>query len=180
MHTLIPASRPRIPIAYFRACTWKSARMCFVKFLSATPLHPPPLSVRVCLSRTRTARLVRSAENRGEISVGEFTIGNVNRQPDVKASSLLKNTGASLSCVPTKEAFDRWNETPSFVCRTGETPAHRACPVSCPAPLFHHMYTLLPLNSLFALLPTRTRIANSFAIVFVSLGHLQPSRHHPM
>lgn len=54
---------------------------------------------------------------------------------------MLKNTGASLSCVPTKEAFDRWNETPSFVCRTDETPAHRAGPVSCPAPLFHHMYT---------------------------------------
>lgn len=138
MHAIIPASRRRIPIAYFRACTWSRLRGCFAKFL-----HPctPLVTVSVYLSRTWPPRsfvlvpvgsrcfLVRSDRR-------EFTIGNVNRELDVKAASLLKNTGASPSCVPTKEAFGRWNETHGLFVEPAPATYPRCVPVrrSCPAP----------------------------------------------
>lgn len=157
MHTVIPASRRRIPIAYFRACTW-NLRGCFVKFLhpwyvlSALPIYV--FVTYVCISHVY-AYLLRSAQR----SVANVRLATLTVNWTLKRRVFLKNTGAFPPlppCVPTKEAFDRWNETPSFVCRTSPDSPCMSRVLSRAT-----IFIMCTPNSLFALLPTRTNRIHS-------------------
>lgn len=122
------------------------------------PLVRPLCTTYPCIRHVRMyfSRVRVSVEERTTISC-ECTIGNVNRELDVKTGSFFeKYRRISPPCVPTKEAFDRWNETPSFVCRT-----------SPDSPCMSHVlsratiFIMCTPNSLFALLPTRTNRIHS-------------------
>lgn len=133
MHTVIPASRRRIPIAYFRACTW-NLRGCFVKFLhpwyvlSALPIHV--FVTYVCISHAY-AYLLRSAQR----SVANVRLATLTVNWTLKRRVFLKNSGAFPPLVyrPKKHSIVGMKPHRLFVERA---PILRVCPMFCPAPLF--------------------------------------------
>lgn len=161
MHAIIPASRPRIPIEYFRACTWNPTRVFRqVPTPSCTPTPP----FRICHVRARreaaspslpSPTLSGEKRRRTMLPIMEnLRLAALTVNWNVKASSLLKNTHAHPAPLCTDQRSIRSLERNPIVCLSNEprdSPPLLSYP-RCPAPLFHHMYHP---NSLFALLPTR-------------------------
>lgn len=161
MHAIIPASRPRIPIEYFRACTWNPTRV-FRQVPTPSSYAHSTLSYlsRTCTERGRLPLFplpsVSGEKRRRTMPInGEFTIGSVNR--NVKASSLLKNTHAHPAPLCTDQRSIRSLERNPIVCLSNEPRDSLLLPplVSSMRVPRHYFIIYTTPNSLFALLPTR-------------------------
>lgn len=127
MHAIIPASRPRIPIEYFRACTWNPTR---VFRQVPTPSCTPTLPFRICHVRARreaaspslpSPTLSGEKRRRTMLPIMEnLRLAALTVNWNVKASSLLKNTHAHPAPLCTDQRSIRSLERNPIVCLSNE------------------------------------------------------------
>lgn len=161
MHAIIPASRPRIPIEYFRACTWNPTRVFRqVPTPSCTPTPP----FRICHVRARreaaspslpSPTLSGEKRRRTMLPIMEnLRLAALTVNWNVKASSLLKNTHAYPAPLCTDQRSIRSLERNPIVCLSNEPrdsppPSSRTLDVPrhyfiiCTPILYLHFYLLV-------------------------------------
>lgn len=161
MHAIIPASRPRIPIEYFRACTWNPTRVFRqVPTPSCTPTPP----FRICHVRARreavspslpSPTLSGEKRRRTMLPIMEnLRLAALTVNWNVKASSLLKNTHAHPAPLCTDQRSIRSLERNPIVCLSNEPrdspPSSRTLDVPrhyfiiCTTPILYlHFYLLV-------------------------------------